>query len=70
MSVYDLNSTVVCYTDMVGLDPHHLAELLVCLVHGLVPSAMSNLPHKPQVRKLRWKWCRTFRQAGVSDIWQ
>src|SRR5690242_9048874 len=48
----------VCYTDVVWLDPDHLAILLVRIVYGKIAVSLASLEEEPEVRKGCREWSR------------
>ena len=66
MAVDLLDRLVVADADMVWLDAHDRAELLVKLMDGRVSVPPPANAHKPEIRELGGKWRRDAAQLSIG----
>ena len=70
MAVDDLDGRFIRNTDMIRLNPHELAILLVCFINALVSFALPTLCQEPQIAELcsEWSWYISYAAIG-SEVW-
>jgi hypothetical protein len=60
----------VCDTDMVWLDPNHLAILLVRIVYGKIAVSFAGLEEQPEICKGCREWSRDVLDLPIANVWQ